>query len=56
MTRKQLGMTAVVDAEQRLLGVFTDGDLRRALDDEGVDLGGFERGHFSECSELSPSS
>jgi arabinose-5-phosphate isomerase len=32
MSRKRLGMTAVVDAEQRLLGVFTDGDLRRALD------------------------
>ena len=40
MTRKHLGMTAVVDAGQRLLGVFTDGDLRRALDDEGVDLRG----------------
>jgi arabinose-5-phosphate isomerase len=38
MTRKHLGMTAVVDAQQRLLGVFTDGDLRRALDDDGVDL------------------
>jgi arabinose-5-phosphate isomerase len=32
MTRKGLGMTAVLDAQQRLLGVFTDGDLRRALD------------------------
>jgi len=40
MTRKRLGMTAVVDAEQHLLGVFTDGDLRRALDDEGVNLRG----------------
>ncbi|MEO8809909.1 MAG: KpsF/GutQ family sugar-phosphate isomerase [Rhodanobacter sp.] len=40
MTRKHLGMTAVVDDEQRLLGVFTDGDLRRALDDEGVNLRG----------------
>ena len=38
MSRKRLGMTAVVDAENRLLGVFTDGDLRRALDDDGVDL------------------
>jgi arabinose-5-phosphate isomerase len=38
MTRKHLGMTAVIDAERRLLGVFTDGDLRRALDDDGVDL------------------
>jgi arabinose-5-phosphate isomerase len=32
MSRKGLGMTAVVDADRRLLGVFTDGDLRRALD------------------------
>lgn len=38
MTHKRLGMTAVVDAEQRLLGVFTDGDLRRALDDKDVNL------------------
>jgi arabinose-5-phosphate isomerase len=40
MSRKHLGMTAVVDADRHLLGVFTDGDLRRALDDEGVDLRG----------------
>ncbi len=32
MSRKGLGMTIVVDAEDRVLGVFTDGDLRRALD------------------------
>jgi arabinose-5-phosphate isomerase len=32
MTRKGLGMTAIVDAQDRVLGVFTDGDLRRALD------------------------
>jgi arabinose-5-phosphate isomerase len=38
MTRKGLGMTAVVDADGRLAGVFTDGDLRRALDDEDIDL------------------
>ncbi|TAL87007.1 MAG: KpsF/GutQ family sugar-phosphate isomerase [Rhodanobacter sp.] len=38
MTRKHLGMTAVVDDRKRLLGVFTDGDLRRALDDQDVDL------------------
>jgi arabinose-5-phosphate isomerase len=40
MTRKHLGMTAVVDADMHLIGVFTDGDLRRALDDDGVDLRG----------------
>lgn len=38
MTRKNLGMTAVVDADGRLAGVFTDGDLRRTLDDASVDL------------------
>ncbi|CBA16618.1 KpsF/GutQ family sugar-phosphate isomerase [Xanthomonas albilineans] len=32
MSRKRLGMTAVVDADDRLLGLFTDGDLRRTLD------------------------
>ena len=37
MTRKSLGMTAVVDAADRLLGVFTDGDLRRAVD-RAVDI------------------
>ena len=38
MSRKRLGMTAVVDAESRLLGMYTDGDLRRSLDDAKVDL------------------
>jgi arabinose-5-phosphate isomerase len=32
VTRKGLGMTAIVDEGDRVLGVFTDGDLRRALD------------------------
>jgi arabinose-5-phosphate isomerase len=32
VTSKGLGMTAVVDADRHVLGVFTDGDLRRALD------------------------
>lgn len=37
MTRKNFGMTTVVDAAGRLIGVFTDGDLRR------VHLGGHDR-------------
>jgi arabinose-5-phosphate isomerase len=37
MSRKGLGMTVVVDAADRVLGVFTDGDLRRVLDRQ-VDL------------------
>ena len=31
MSSKRLGMTCVVDAEGRLVGVFTDGDLRRLM-------------------------
>ena len=32
MTEKGFGMTTVVDADDTLLGVFTDGDLRRVID------------------------
>ena len=32
ISRKGLGMTAVVDDQKRVLGIYTDGDLRRALD------------------------
>ncbi len=38
MSRKGLGMTAIVDDAGNLQGVFTDGDLRRSLDDHGVDM------------------
>lgn len=38
MSQKGLGMTAIVDHDGRLQGVFTDGDLRRTLDDHGIDL------------------
>jgi arabinose-5-phosphate isomerase len=31
MTEKKLGMTAIVDAGKRVVGIFTDGDLRRTL-------------------------
>ncbi|MGR9013881.1 MAG: KpsF/GutQ family sugar-phosphate isomerase [Gammaproteobacteria bacterium] len=31
MTEKKLGMTAIVDADNRVIGIFTDGDLRRML-------------------------
>lgn len=34
ISQKGLGLVAVVDAEQVLLGVITDGDLRRVLDSE----------------------
>ena len=38
MSRKRLGVTAVVDDGDRLLGLFTDGDLRRTLADRRVDV------------------
>jgi arabinose-5-phosphate isomerase len=38
VTRKRIGMTAVVDDAGRLAGVFTDGDLRRLLE-RTTDLG-----------------
>jgi arabinose-5-phosphate isomerase len=31
MSDKRLGMTCVIDADERLLGVVTDGDLRRHM-------------------------
>ncbi len=37
MTEKGFGMTTVTDADGKLIGVFTDGDLRRVLD-TNVDL------------------
>ncbi len=37
MTDKGLGMTAIVDADSKILGIFTDGDLRRTLDG-GADI------------------
>jgi arabinose-5-phosphate isomerase len=37
MTGKGLGFTAIVDARQRVLGIFTDGDLRRLIE-RGADL------------------
>jgi len=37
MTDKGLGMTAIVDAQNHVLGIYTDGDLRRTLD-TGADV------------------
>ncbi len=36
MTSKRLGLTGVVNAQQQLVGVFTDGDLRRTLAQTGA--------------------
>jgi len=32
ISKKGVGMTAIVDAEQNVLGIYTDGDLRRTLE------------------------
>lgn len=37
VSQKRLGMTVITDRNQRLLGIFTDGDLRRAID-QGLNL------------------
>lgn len=45
VSRKGLGMTAIIDQDQTLLGIFTDGDLRRLLDNH-VDI------HNTEIGEV----
>ncbi len=45
VTSKGLGMTTVIDEQGQLQGVFTDGDLRRAIDN-GTDI------HHSEIASL----
>ncbi len=42
MSKKGMGMTAVLDANRAVVGIFTDGDLRRAL----------ERGHDIRTTQL----
>jgi len=37
ISRGRMGMTTVLDAQGRVVGIFTDGDLRRSLE-KGVDL------------------
>jgi arabinose-5-phosphate isomerase len=37
MSDKGLGATAIVDDQSQVLGIFTDGDLRRLLE-KGIDL------------------
>ena len=46
MSRKGLGMTSIVDKDSKLVGIFTDGDLRRLLDHGPVDI---QTASVSEC-------
>ena len=52
MSKKGLGMTVVVDAAGKIVGVFTDGDLRRALDSQ-VDI---HKTHMSSVMTRKPKS
>ena len=53
MTGKGLGFTAIVDDDQQVLGIFTDGDLRRLIE-RGADLRGLiaQRGHAPQAPRL----
>jgi arabinose-5-phosphate isomerase len=51
MTRKRLGMTTVADAEGRLVGLISDGDLRRQIEKHGAQL--LERS-AAECMTQRP--
>jgi len=51
MTSKKFGMTCVVDAEDRLVGIITDGDLRRLVQTHGQDV--FRRS-AGECMTKDP--
>ena len=35
ITAKRMGMTAVIDPDRKVVGIFTDGDLRRVLERDG---------------------
>jgi arabinose-5-phosphate isomerase len=52
MSRKRLGLTAVVDGDGKVVGIFTDGDLRRALD-RNLDIRGIT---MADVMTLSPRS
>lgn len=38
MSQKGLGMTSIVDDESKIIGIFTDGDLRRLFDKKTTDI------------------
>jgi len=45
MSKKGLGMTAIVEADQSVIGIYTDGDLRRTLDKD-IDI------HHAKISDV----
>jgi len=53
MTSKKLGCSAIIDAKGILIGMITDGDLRRQLQDKGNSLLAYSA---EECMTASPRS
>jgi arabinose-5-phosphate isomerase len=55
MTEKKLGTTAVVDENKKLVGIYTDGDLRRSLD-ANIDIHETTVGEvmISDCKTIGP--
>ncbi len=49
MSAKGLGATAVVDAQRRVVGIFTDGDLRRLVE-KGVDIRTIQAGQVMHAA------
>ncbi len=55
MTRKGLGTAAIVDSDLKVLGIYTDGDLRRTLDRElDVHKAKISEVMTAECVTVSP--
>jgi arabinose-5-phosphate isomerase len=52
MSRKKLGVTTVLDAEGRLLGLISDGDLRRLLEGRGPDALTLNAGQAMKANPL----
>ncbi|MCP2604870.1 KpsF/GutQ family sugar-phosphate isomerase [Candidatus Aminicenantes bacterium AH-873-B07] len=50
MTRKKLGVTCVIDKNKKLVGIITDGDLRRLL----IKYGSFMNKTAGECMKHDP--
>ena len=54
ITRKGMGMTAVVDEHNKVQGIFTDGDLRRILDaDSDINQTSMEQAMTAGCKTAS---
>jgi arabinose-5-phosphate isomerase len=53
MTQKGLGMTVIINPDDQVIGVFTDGDLRRVLDHGEVNVRELS---IAECMTRSPKS